>query len=257
VTNTDEAHLQKLADAGEDDVCLSEASPLGVPFWTLRDSASEEARRARIAAGKPGSACPKGYLVSDTEFTDVPVCHASRYYQKRKLAGLADEEHTPESLPVAEQSLLSKACICHDLGGGAVIKNGIDHDATTAVCCGPNIAYFSKVTTLEQMVSHIYGQLSLLTHSDRPHMFIRELRIYIDHLRRETERFSIGLLNTTPKYFNEFKVNLLSGIAYYRERAGQFIETRRDRFMEHLEHLHEEIERIWPAANVDACASPA
>ena len=46
-------------------------------------------RLERIAGGKPGSRCPKGYLVSNTEFTDKPICTASRAFQRRKLEGIA------------------------------------------------------------------------------------------------------------------------------------------------------------------------
>ncbi|MFQ5608159.1 MAG: hypothetical protein ACE5GA_09450, partial [Candidatus Zixiibacteriota bacterium] len=52
VMNVDEAHLAKLAAATADDVHLSDHSPLGVPFWSLEASASEETRLARIARNR-------------------------------------------------------------------------------------------------------------------------------------------------------------------------------------------------------------
>ncbi|MFQ5489885.1 MAG: hypothetical protein ACE5GE_04105 [Phycisphaerae bacterium] len=242
VTNVDEAHLQKLLSSSDRDVYLSDASPLGIPFWTLRDSASEEARRQRIQGGKPGSACPKGFLVSNTEFTDIPICHASRVYQRRKLAHLAEENLSAEQLPVVEEHVVAKSCICHDLAGGATIDHGIDPQATTAVCCGPNIANFSKVATLQEMVSHIYGRVSLLANPDRPHMFIRELKIYVDYLRDEIKQASVGLLDSTPAYFREFKENLLEGIEYYRGLAERFVEEKRNRFLDDLQQLREALE---------------
>jgi hypothetical protein len=42
--------------------------------------------------GPPGSRCPKGYLVSNTEFTATPICTASRAYQRRKLEQIAGSE---------------------------------------------------------------------------------------------------------------------------------------------------------------------
>ncbi|MCH7690858.1 MAG: hypothetical protein IIA17_07435, partial [candidate division Zixibacteria bacterium] len=76
VTNVDDLHLKKLQAAGNNDVWLSDRSPLGIPFWSLRHTASDNTHGRRIEANKPGSPCPKGLLVSNTEFTKVPICHA-------------------------------------------------------------------------------------------------------------------------------------------------------------------------------------
>lgn len=244
VTNVDDAHLQKLATATNRDVYLSDSSPLGIPFWTLRNSASEEARLRRICEGKPGSQCPKGFLASDTEFTDVPICRASRAYQKRKLESVAEEGFSDKQLLVVQEAVLAKACVCHEVGGTALVKNGIDPEANPAVCCGPNIADFSKLATLQEMVSHIYGRLSLLTNPDRPHLFIRELTIYVDHLRSELEKYSLDLSSRAPKYFREFKENLLCGIEYYRSRAEHFIDEKRNRFLDDLRSLRESLDQM-------------
>ena len=244
VTNVDDAHFKMLATATESDVHLSNASPLGIPFWTLRNSASEVTRRQRIRDGRPGSPCPKGFLVSNTEFTDIPICHASRAYQKRKLEQIEEEGYTAEQLPVVREGVLAKACVCHEVGGTALLKKNIDPDAKPAVCCGPNIVNFSKLATLQEMVSHIYGRLSLLTNPDRPHLFIRELSIYVDHLRDEFEKYSLDLSTRAPKYFREFKENLLSGIEYYRSRAEHFIDEKRNSFLDELRALHEALERM-------------
>ena len=89
VTNLDDEHLRKLCAAGNGDVYLSDSSPFGLPFWNLRTSASEEARRRRIAENRPGSPCYKGFVkLFNTEFTKTPICTASREYQKLKLAQL-------------------------------------------------------------------------------------------------------------------------------------------------------------------------
>ena len=60
VTNVDDEHLQKLCAATNGDVYLSDSSPFGLPFWNLRTSASEEARRRRIAEDRPGSPVRQG-----------------------------------------------------------------------------------------------------------------------------------------------------------------------------------------------------
>ena len=98
------------------------------------------------------------------------------------------------------------------------------------------------------MVGHIYGRLSLLTNPDRPHMFIRELNLYVDYLRKEVEDFTRGLIEIKPKYFAEFQTNLYSGIEYYTLLAEQLVEEHRERFLGSLKSLHAEIERIIPAA---------
>jgi hypothetical protein len=244
VINLDEVHLKKLVDASSDDVFVSDASPLGIPFWNLRTSASEETRRHRIEEGKPGSPCPKGFVAFNTEFSKHPVCIASRIYQKRKLQHLAKEDLSEKQLSLFQEKVFAKSCICHDLAGNATLKNNIDPKATPAVCCGPGIVDFSKIATLQEMVNHIYGRLSLLTNSDRPNMFIRELGLNIDRLRNEIEEFSVGVLSATPKYFQEFKANLLKGIEYYQELADQFVEEQRRLFLDDLKRLHETVKAI-------------
>jgi len=246
VTNVDDYHMEKLSAATERDVYLSDRSPLGVPFWVLRSCGSEDTHRQRVSADKPGSPCPKGYLASNTEFTQIPICRASRIYQKRKLKQLSEGNLPSEQLSAMRENVVVKSCLCHDVGGGATLKLGINPDAHPAVCCGPNIANFSKVASLEEMVGHIYGRLSLLTNPDRPHMFISELRIYIDYLRRELQKASEGLLDRTAKCFLDFKQNLITGVEYYRCLAEQFSLEQRERFLQELDALFKEIDNILP-----------
>jgi len=243
VTNVDEEHLEKLSAAGRDDVYLSDSSPFGYPFWNLRNSASEEARRRRLEEGKPGSHCRKGFaMLLGTEFTEVPLCVASREYQQRKLVQLSDEDLPEEQIATECARITRKSCLCHDLGGGATLKNGIDPDATPAVCPGPGIAYFSKIATLEQMIGHIYGRLSLLTNEDRPHMFIQELILYVDKLRSELS--SAELSPAARKYLISYKNNLLEGIAYYRSLAEHFVQQNQGRFIDQLNALQDTVEAL-------------
>lgn len=246
VTNVDDAHLEKLSKADSNDVFLSDRSPLGVPFWSLRNSASEEIRLKRISDNKPGSPCPKGFLVSNTEFTKVPICRASRTFQKRKLKQIAESDTSVQQLSIRNENVKVKSCICHDLAGSVTLKNSLDKEAYPAVCCGPNIVNFSRVATLEEMVSHIYGRLSLLTDTDRPHMFIKELSIYVDYLRQELQKASDGLLDKTTKRFMDFKSNLNTAIEYYQGLAEQFGLEQRERFLTDLDNLFEEIEKALP-----------
>jgi hypothetical protein len=171
-TLMDDVNIKRLIDAASDDVYLSDASPLGIPFWNLRTSTSEDKRRKRIQEGKPGSSCPKGYVSFSTEFTKRPICLASHAYINKKLKALPEEGHSSEVLDMIKERVLAKACICHELGGNATVPLGIDPDAVSTVCCGPGIVDFSKIATLQEMVDHIYGRISLLTSSERPHMFV-------------------------------------------------------------------------------------
>ena len=242
VTNVDPDMLDKLTNASETDVYLSDASPLGVPFWNLRTSASEDGRRQRIEKGAPGSPCPKGFLRLNTEYGDEPLCTASRAYQRKKLIEIADNSDlNTRQRAECTKKVLAKTCIGHELSGSAAIKHGFDSSIAPAVCPGPGILDYSKVSTLDEMVDHIYGRLSLLSNSERPHMFVRELGLYIDYLKEELEKSAEGLIIRTGKYFGEFRENLTSGIDYYRDLADKFSSEQRERFLDDLNSLGKEL----------------
>ncbi|MBN2302487.1 MAG: hypothetical protein JXN60_08230, partial [Lentisphaerae bacterium] len=167
-----------------------------------------------------------------------------RAYQQQKLAQIKAAENINDDLKsAAVECVLNKSCLCHDLGGAFTVKHNIDPAAHTAVCPGPNIVYFSKLTNLQEMADHIYGRLSLITKSDKPHMFVQELKIYIEHLKHEIEKSSCGLINLTPKYFAEFKQNLVDGIKHYKEMA-KHLKEQKDRFLADLEILSAQLEMI-------------
>ena len=251
VTNVDDTHRVKLAEAADDDVELSDASPFGIPFWNLRNSASDLLRKRRIAAGKPGSACPKGYLaLHNTEFSEQPICTASRKYVVQKLAHLDEEGYTPEQRAMVEEDVLAKTCLCRDLAGGAELSSGINDDAATAICTGPNIVNFSRVATLKEMVDHVYGRISLLTNPDRPHMFIREIELYVEYVGKEFRRFTLGLSARKESYFNEVKENLRSGVEYYAGLIDRLPMADRTTFADRLESLRHSVHQIGALAPV-------
>ncbi|MCP4547614.1 MAG: hypothetical protein GY835_14235 [bacterium] len=245
VTNIDEASLQKLVEAEEDDVQLSANSPLGLPFWSLKTSASEWMRRLRIRQGKPGSACPKGLLCLNKEFSETEICIASQKYQAQKLAELeADADRTVEQKSFLRQGILDKTCLCRDLASSATGPYDLESKTTPAVCCGPSIASFNKIAKLEEMVDHIYGRLSLLPDSERSHMFIKELKLSVDELKGEMTKYRLKLSDRSQEYFDEFKGNLLNGIDYYRSNCTTFIQEGRERFERDLETIEAEIRRL-------------
>lgn len=243
VTNVDPAHLDKLCHARYDDVYLSNASPLGVPFWNLRTSASEEARRQRIEKGKPGSACVKKYLLLNRENGETPACSASRTYIKRRLKALSQADLPEPRAAAMRRKVLEKSCLCNDLGGGAGINFHTDPKATPAVCCGPNIRNFHRLFSLEEMVQHIYGRLSLMMNGQRPHVFIEEMRLNLEYLREQIKEYTLEISNRPQSFFVAFKEALLEGIEYYRDLTGHFIAEQRQRFLEDLLKLQHEIER--------------
>ena len=156
----------------------------------------------------------------------------------------------PEAQRTAlRESVLAKSCICNDLAGTATRKNGIDPTATPAVCCGPNIVNFSRIAALEEMVGHIYGRISLLNGSDRPHMFLRELALYVDFLRDELARQKLGLVSNPPGYFPECQANLLSGVEYYRQRAERLAGASPERFLAQLDVLQRAVQDLLPIAD--------
>ena len=166
VTNVDPGTLQKLLQAQKGDIYLSQTSPLGVPFWSLRTAASEEGRRRRNRQGKPGSPCPKRYAALSSEFSEEPQCTAATQFMERKLASLESAGLGEAELAQAREAVMDKACLCRDLAGGATLNYGIESQAEPNMCCGPNTFWFKRIASLEEMVGHIYGRLNL--HRRRP-----------------------------------------------------------------------------------------
>jgi len=244
VTNVDNEHLEKLITATDKDVYLSNSSPLGIPFWNLRTSASEKNREKRILDSNPGSTCPRQYLLFNEKFTGTQLCRASRDYQKAELLKLKKEKLSREQFDAKVEDVLCKSCLCYDLAGSAEIKYGINPNTFPAICPGPNIVNFSYIVRLEEMLKHIYGKISLMTNNVRPHMFIKELKLNIDYLKNEVKRSLFGLLACSQQKMQETKDNLLSGIEYYQQLAKSFTEEQRDSFVKQLKNLREEIEKI-------------
>ncbi|MEO6834051.1 MAG: hypothetical protein ABI378_15260 [Chitinophagaceae bacterium] len=222
-TNVEEKTLDQLSVAKKEDYFLSNASPLGVPFNNFRPSTSEAQRKNRIAKNRPGSPCYKKYLSSNTEFTDEPICTASRQYQNLKIKQLRAQELPELELEKAIAKVEEKDCLCEGLTASVQLKNdmAIPHKLdAVAICPGPNLAYFSGVFSLQQMVGHIYGRENLLNKVPRPNMFINELQMYITYLKKEMAE---GPSNEkTQRHHQKFQNNLLAGIQYYRGIAPEW-----------------------------------
>ena len=219
-TNVDEETLNDLCNATPSDYYLSHASPLGVPFNNFKRSSSEKQRKQRIEKGRPGSPCYKKFLAFNTEFTDKPICTASRQYQNLKINQLQAAELPAEKLKEETEKVLEKDCLCEGLAVPALIKNKrtFPHNlSAVTICPGPNLAYFSGIFSLHEMVDHIYGRRNILNDEKRPSVFLKELKLYVDYLQKEMDKTLESISNKQQKYFTDFKNNLLKGIEYYTD----------------------------------------
>ena len=221
-TTVDEATLQLLSTATQSNLTLSNNSPLGVRFHYLKGTSSDKEKADRINAGHPGSPCTEKHLAFNTEFTKEPICTASRKYQELKIAHLTVTEFVRTGIQETSRTwCLAKECLCVGLSNSASLvyqQSFLKKLNSVTICPGPNIAFFSEVVTLRQMTDHIYGRTNLLKNVYRPHMFINELRLYIDYLREQVE---VEELDERQMVANtKFARNLLDGITYYRTISG-------------------------------------
>jgi hypothetical protein len=252
-TNVDDATVRQLAAAKKEDYYLSHASPLGVPFNNFRKSSAEAQRKERVAKDRPGSPCYKKFLVSNTEFTTEPICTASRQYQQLKIKQLREQGLSDELYKKALEMVVEKDCLCEGLGAGVLVKDSLplSHKlSAVTICPGPNLAYFSGIFSLTEMVGHIYGRVNLLNSLYRPNMFINELHLYIDHLKNEIKKS--GINSRQLKYFQSFRMNLLSGVDYYKRLIPAIVKETDHRISLMREELKLAIETIsgleFPAA---------
>ena len=186
-TPVDAPTLELLKNAGEDDLYLSGVSPLGVPFNNVRNSGSQQWTAERARNGKPGSPCPKGFLQFNTEYTEEPICTASSEYQVLKLAEIDRSGLDETSRQKRRSEVLDKTCLCDHLGNGSLIALGILREGRgpQAICPGPNLAWFNRTYSLREMVDHIYGRISSLVPAHRPHMFAKEMAMYVDYIAQQ------------------------------------------------------------------------
>lgn len=189
-TCVDAETMTLLSDAVEEDFFLSNVSPLGVPFNNVRNTGSSRYNRAQIEKGKPGSKCPKGFLAYNTEFTENPICTASAQYQLLKIQSIKAQQADETAKKALIDQVLDKDCLCNNLGFSALIRLGIvpETHGRQSVCPGPNLAYFKRTYSLDEMVDHIYGRSgqhdNSIVAADRPHMFAKEITQYVDYLGR-------------------------------------------------------------------------
>lgn len=207
VTSLDAETRSLLAAATPDDVELSSASPLGIPFMNLKTSSAavltrQKAERYLMARGTPGYPCIQHYLCRSIPGFDHPVCMASVEYEKCRLAEIDRLETSGEFCAVeadaARKETLARECICRFLGNAGreeirakrpsihfepekvAVARGVmpaRHREPVTVCPGPNIAYFDREYTLLEMMQHLYGTGPSLTPANKPSAFEVEKQI--------------------------------------------------------------------------------
>jgi len=219
VVSIDNETLEILANAKEDDLVYSGLSPLGVPFNTVKGVSMSLHKMELAKNGTPGYPCTKGFLKYNTEYTEKPICNSSRQFQTMKLKELAAQNLPEAEFKMAFDKIIEKECLCNGLSTAALLSKNIETNADAKVTCcpGPNLAWFSKVSTLKEMVDHIYGRINILDNRHRPHMFLKELNMYLDIFKERVDGFMKNQDDSKElKQLQNFKQNLTNGINYYK-----------------------------------------
>ena len=246
-TSMDKETRRMLMAAAPDDIYISHASPLEIPFVNLRTSTAANLCREKVREFfapqgektgvpelQPGFPCRQHYLCRQVPGFDHPVCMASREYVLRRLAEIdrleQDElcviSNGSSSITTAPQSFstegresivscacsrdvhekydalrrltLERECICRFLGNAGreeirekspslhfqpecvAVARGSQPARVrepVTICPNPDIGYFNREYSLEEMMCHLYGTGTRLTPKDKPSAFEIEAAI--------------------------------------------------------------------------------
>jgi hypothetical protein len=250
-TSVDKHTRELLAGAKEDDLYLSHISPLGIPFNTLRGTTNEKLKLKRIQESKAGSSCPKRFLALSKEYDAKGICTSSKKYQDLKLEELLLQKDIlpTEIFEKKKSNITEKACLCVGLANASYLENDIKIKGQAQgviICPGPNMAYFDQEVSLSKMVQHIYGNASVLTVTNRPNLFVKELRMYLDYLKNEIAAVSDEITAPQIKKWHSFQKNLMEGIAYYEDlfSATPFFESTKKEILNQFNSYKKELIEI-------------
>lgn len=221
-TSVDKETRQLLSKSKEEDFYLSNISPLGIPFNTVKGTTNEFLKQQKVLQNKAGSSCPKKFLALSKEFSPQGICTASRKYQTIKLNDLElqKNEISDREYDRTKTKITEKSCLCVGLVNSSYLENELPvkgEKQGVVVCPGPNLAYFDKEVSLADMVQHIYGEKNVMPENDRPNLFVNELKMYVEYLKNEIEDFSENFTNAQVKKWKTFKTNLTEGVEYYEQ----------------------------------------
>jgi hypothetical protein len=250
-TSVDKETRELLANAKEEDLYLSHISPLGVPFNTLKGTTNEMLKQKRIQESNAGSSCPKKFLALSKEYGAKGICTASKKYQDLKLEELEKNaaSFSAEAITKMKNSITEKACLCVGLANASYLENDIKikgQSQGVVICPGPNMAYFDQEVSLSKMMQHIYGNASVLRVANRPNMFVKELKMYVDYLRNEITSISEEITSAQVKKWNLFKNNLIEGIGYYEGLFSStlFFDNEKDDIQNQLQFYKSELVKV-------------
>ena len=234
-TTVDEETRKQLQKAKEEDLYLSNISPLGVPFNSLRNSSKEIEKFQKIEEGKPGSSCPRKFLALSNEYGKEGVCTASRLFQKNKI----------EEQGISNQ-IIEKTCLCMGLAATAVINYSVDtrESKGVSICPGPNMAYFSRELSLSDMVHHIYNDAKEVVRADRPNIFVNELGMYLKYFSETIELHKNNWDRASAKKLSTFANNMNEGIKYYKEMFNSIGDTFVEAKLSVAESLNDAVESM-------------
>lgn len=245
-TSVDKKTRTLLANAMEKDLYLSNISPLGIPFNTIKGTTNEYHKQKRILNNKAGSSCPKKYLALSKELGAKGICTASKKYQDVKLQELEAKtsEVSRNTYENAKAKITEKACLCVGLANASFLENDIEikgQKQGVVICPGPNMAYFDNEVSLFKIMQHIYGNGSILSPIYRPNMFVKELKMYVDYLKNEIETISEEVTTKQIKKWEGFRSNLFNGIAYYQDLFLTYLSPESTNIQKDLLFFKEEL----------------
>ena len=219
-TSVDAETRKLLTNAKEDDFYLSNISPLGVPFNSIKGVSNDYWKQKRINDNKAGSSCPKKFLALNKSYNKEGICTASKKYQDlelEKLDQIKSDISTTE-FEIKQQKITEKSCLCVGLANSSYLENDMPikgQQQGVVICPGPNLAYFDAEYSLKEMVQHIYGNANVMHEANRPNLFVKELKMYIDYLKNEIRTFTDEKSANQLKKWNSYRNNINLGIEYY------------------------------------------
>jgi hypothetical protein len=248
-TTVDEETMEVLRNAKEDDLYMSEVSPLGVIFNNVRGTGMDFKKEAQNKAGKYGFPCIKKYLALNPVLEGESICTASKEYQRNKIQELKAQNLDKTEFEKQLSKITDKACLCNGLTASTLMAYGLDtkmEGTAVSICPGPNLAYFSGIYSLRKMVDHIYGRTNVMERTDRPNLFVKELKMYIDYLGNKIGETLKPFSDKQKKYFETFHDNLAKGVDYYNDLFQRFKTqlddpTSENNRMQDLENLRIEL----------------
>jgi len=251
-TSVDEQTLEVLCNAKEEDLYMSEVSPLGVIFNNVRGNGMDIKKEAQNKAGKYGFPCTKKYLALQPNEGKETICTASKEYQRDKIQELKDQNLNEMEFEKQLHKITDKACLCNGLTASTLMVNDLDvkmEGTAVSICPGPNLAYFSTTYSLKKMVDHIYGRTNVMERTDRPNLFVKELNMYIEYLSGKLEETVKPISDKQKKYYDTFQDNLAKGVEYYKELFQKYKtqlddSTSKNNLLQDLENMKIELLKL-------------